>query len=93
MYDAGVPDWGTSSASNIPNDEVSGSFTWKLTPNASHDMTPNTEVNEASTVYKINISPNNYNQNNIDKWKTYIAQNGSNTLEYCTACGRRSCRH
>ncbi|WP_432630842.1 hypothetical protein [Brotaphodocola sp.] len=61
-----------------PNVEVPGSFTWKLTPNGAHDMTPDTEVNESSTVYEINVSQNGYNQNNIDKWKTYIAQNGNN---------------
>lgn len=72
-YAADVPDWGTP---NTPNVEVPGSFTWKLNPNGSHDMTPDTEVNEASTVYEINVSQNNYNQNNIDKWKTYIQQNG-----------------
>lgn len=41
-------------------------------------MTPDTEVNEPSTVYEINVSQNRFNQNNIDKWKTYIAQNGNN---------------
>ena len=41
-------------------------------------MTPDTEVNEPSTVYEINVSQNGYNQNNIDKWKTYIQQNGNN---------------
>lgn len=69
-----VPPTGTGTNNNAP---VPGSFTWKLNPNGSHDMTPNTEVNEASTVYEINVSQNNYNQNNIDKWKTYIQQNGN----------------
>lgn len=70
-----IPPTGTGTNNNAP---VPGSFTWKLTPNGAHDMTPDTEVNESSTVYEINVSQNGYNQNNIDKWKTYIAQNGNN---------------
>lgn len=70
-----VPPTGTGTNNNAP---VPGSFTWKLNPSGSHDMTPDTEVNEASTVYEINVSQNSYNQNNIDKWKTYIQQNGNN---------------
>lgn len=78
-YAADIPDWGSTGAGTTnPNVAVPGSFTWKLNPNGSHDMTPDTEVNESSTVYEINVSQRGANQNNYDKWDTYVKQNGGN---------------
>ena len=69
-----IPPTGTGTGSAA----VPGSFTWKLTPSGVNDMTPDTEVNETSTVYEINMSQNGANSNNYDKWKTYVQQYGGN---------------
>lgn len=53
-----------------------GSFTWKLTPNGVHDKTPEKEVNESSTIYELNISQDNYNANNYQKWNSVVRADG-----------------
>lgn len=58
------------------NVKVPGSFTWKLKPRGIHDLTPNEEVNESSTVYEINMSQNGVNQNNYKSWESYVNGQG-----------------
>ena len=53
-----------------------GSFTWKLTPNGVHDKTLEKEVNESSTIYELNISQDNYNANNYQKWNSVVRADG-----------------
>lgn len=53
-----------------------GSFTWKLTPDGVHDKTPEKEVNESSTIYELNISQDNYNANNYQKWNSVVRADG-----------------
>lgn len=74
-YAADTPD---TVPTNPNGAAVPGSFTWKLTPSGVIDETPDTEVNETSTVYEINMSQNGANSNNYDKWKTYVQQYGGN---------------
>lgn len=58
------------------NENAFGSFTWKLTPNGVHDKTPEKEVNESSTIYELNISQDNYNANNYQKWNSVVRADG-----------------
>lgn len=58
------------------NNNTLGSFTWKLTPNGVHDKTPEKEVNESSTIYELNISQDNYNANNYQKWNSVVRADG-----------------
>lgn len=54
-----------------------GTFTWKLTPNGTHDKTPDTEVNETSTIYDLNISQDGYNKNNYtSQWLPTVRGDG-----------------
>lgn len=54
-----------------------GSFTWKLTPNGTHDKTPDTEVHETSTIYDLNISQDGYNDNNYtSNWVPTVTMDG-----------------
>jgi hypothetical protein len=58
------------------NNNTLGSFTWKLTPAGVHDKTPEKEVNASSTIYELNISQNNYNANNYQKWNSVVHADG-----------------
>ena len=58
------------------NNNTLGSFTWKLTPAGVHDKTPEKEVNASSTIYELNISQNNYNANNYQKWNSVVRADG-----------------
>lgn len=58
------------------NENAFGSFTWKLTPDGVHDKTPEKEVNESSTIYELNISQDNYNANNYQKWNSVVRADG-----------------
>lgn len=61
---------------NTDNNNTLGSFTWKLTPAGVHDKTPEKEVNASSTIYELNISQNNYNANNYQKWNSVVHADG-----------------
>lgn len=61
---------------NTDNNNTLGSFTWKLTPAGVHDKTPEKEVNESSTIYELNISQDNYNANNYQKWNSVVRADG-----------------
>lgn len=61
---------------NTDNNNTLGSFTWKLTPDGVHDKTPEKEVNESSTIYELNISQDNYNANNYQKWNSVVRADG-----------------
>lgn len=61
---------------NTDNNNTLGSFTWKLTPAGVHDKTPEKEVNASSTIYELNISQNNYNANNYQKWNSVVRADG-----------------
>lgn len=61
---------------NTDDENTMGSFTWKLTPDGVHDKTPEKEVNESSTIYELNISQDNYNANNYQKWNSVVRADG-----------------
>ena len=61
---------------NTDNNNTLGSFTWKLTPAGVHDKTPEKEVNASSTIYELNISQDNYNANNYQKWNSVVRADG-----------------
>lgn len=61
---------------NTDNNNTLGSFTWKLTPAGVHDKTPEKEVNASSTIYELNISQDNYNANNYQKWNSVVHADG-----------------
>lgn len=61
---------------NTDEENTMGSFTWKLTPDGVHDKTPEKEVNESSTIYELNISQDNYNANNYQKWNSVVRADG-----------------
>lgn len=61
---------------NTDEENAFGSFTWKLTPDGVHDKTPEKEVNESSTIYELNISQDNYNANNYQKWNSVVRADG-----------------
>lgn len=61
---------------DIDEENAFGSFTWKLTPDGVHDKTPEKEVNESSTIYELNISQDNYNANNYQKWNSVVRADG-----------------
>lgn len=61
---------------NTDEENTMGSFTWKLTPDGVRDKTPEKEVNESSTIYELNISQDNYNANNYQKWNSVVRADG-----------------
>ena len=76
-YSADCPGFDNPNNPGKPTDgKVPGSFTWKLEPRGTHDLTPYEEVNSPSTVYEINMSQNGVNMNNYKAWESYVNGQG-----------------